>query len=49
LTYDILLEAELYIRALPVSLSDWLDPSAADDPGWILALKERAEPIMEAA
>ena len=49
LTYDILLDTELYIRALPVSLSVWLDPAAADDPSWIGALKERAEPIMEAA
>ena len=49
MTYDILLDTELYIRALPVSLSDWLDPAAADDPSWILALKEKAEPIMEAA
>lgn len=49
MAYDILLDTERYIRALPVSLSDWLDPVAADDPNWILALKERAEPIMEAA
>jgi hypothetical protein len=49
LTYDILLDTEFYIRALPVSLSDWRDPAAADDPSWIRALKEKAEPIMEAA
>lgn len=49
LTYDILLDTEFYIRALPVSLSDWLDPVGADDASWILALKKRAEPIMEAA
>ena len=32
MTYDILLDTELYIRALPVSLSDWMDPAAARRP-----------------
>jgi hypothetical protein len=49
LTYDLLLETEIYIRALPMPLAAWQDPSSFHDPASIEAMKAHAEPIMEAA
>ena len=45
LTYNSLLESELYIPALPVPLAAWQDPSTVSDPASILAIKGGAEPI----
>jgi hypothetical protein len=49
LTYDLLLETELYIRALPMPLSAWQDPSASSDPASILAIKDRLRTIRTGA
>jgi hypothetical protein len=49
LTYNIHLGSEVYIRASPVPLAAWRDPSTSPDPASIQAIKDRAEPIMEVA
>jgi hypothetical protein len=48
LKYDLLVETELYIRALPLPFSAWQDPSKSREPASIREMKDRAEPLMEA-
>ena len=49
LTFDNLLEWEVYIRAWPVTLPDWSDPSVSARPGLIKEFKQLAGPIEVAA
>lgn len=49
LTFDVLMETELYIRTWPVPLSAWLDPATSENPVLIRDMKEHAEPILEPA
>jgi hypothetical protein len=49
LTFDILVDTDLYIRAWPLPASAWRDPSTYRDPAFIQEIKRHAEPIMAAA
>jgi len=49
LTFDALMETEVYVRAWPISVSSWRDPSHDEHPGLVRDLQRHAVPIMEAA
>ena len=46
LTFDVLSETGVYIRAWPVSVSEWKDPALAGYPEHIVHLQKHAHPIM---
>ena len=48
LTFDILLDTEVYIRAWPLSASAWNDPSTHANPQLMRDIKSHSEPILEA-
>ena len=47
LTYDVLLESDLFVLAEPIQESAWADPSEAADPIWVRTLKARAKLLTE--
>ena len=49
LTFDILLDTEVYVRAWPLPASAWRDPSTHGNPSLVREIKRRSQPIMEAA
>ena len=49
LAFEILMDAEVYIRAWPVSSAAWNDPSEAQNPDLVREFKRHSEPIREAA
>jgi hypothetical protein len=49
LTFDILLDTEVYVRAWPLPASAWRDPSTYTNPTLVQGIKQRSESIMEAA
>jgi hypothetical protein len=49
LTFDILLETDVFIRAWPLPASAWRDPSSYSNPSLVRAIKRNSEPVMEAA
>ena len=49
MTFDVLMDAEVYIRAWPISLSAWNEPTTAAHPGLVDEFRTHAEPILEAA
>ena len=48
LTYDALLETDLFAVARPIAKSEWDDPSRAREPITVRQLKARAEALVEA-
>jgi hypothetical protein len=48
LTFDILVDTEVYIRAWPLSASAWRDPSTDANSALIQEIKRHAQPIREA-
>jgi hypothetical protein len=47
-TFKILLDTEVYIRAWPLPVSAWRDPSTYSNPTLVREIKRHSEPIMEA-
>jgi len=45
LSYDELLDHEVFIDAKPVALSAWIDPTAEANPSWIRAIKRDGRQI----
>jgi len=48
MTYDVLLETDLFVLAEPIQDSAWADPSKAADPISVKTLKTRAKLLTEA-
>jgi|RhiMetdeSRZDD1v2_1073273.scaffolds.fasta_scaffold2399133_2 hypothetical protein len=48
LTFEILLDTEVYIRAWPLPASAWADPSTHANPVLVRDIKRHSEPILEA-
>lgn len=49
LTFDILLDTEVYVRAWPLPASAWRDPSTYNNPALVRAIKRRSASIMVVA
>lgn len=47
LTFDILPDTEIYVRAWPLPASAWREPSTYDNPTLVREIKRHSEPIME--
>jgi hypothetical protein len=48
ITFKVLLETEVYIRAWPLPASAWRDPSTYSNPTLVQEIKRHSEPIVEA-
>jgi hypothetical protein len=48
ITFDVLLETEVYIRAWPLPISAWRNPSTYANPELIRDIKQHSDPVMEA-
>jgi len=49
LVHDTLIDHGLYIQALPIRRSSWLDPSTHANPRFLRAIKHDARPVAEVA
>ena len=49
LTFDTLMEHEIYIRAWPISVSSWLDPTRAEHPRLVREFQSTAQELQAAA
>jgi len=48
ITFDILLDAGVYVRTWPLPASAWREPSTYANPMLVQEIKRHSEPIMEA-